>query len=250
MNLTINALESIDFAGTVLVSTVNQQINSATTCTTPMDHGEYVVLTITDTGAGIATHDLPRIFEPFYTKKAMGRSGTGLGLAVVWNTIKDHDAFIHVESDRGGTTFTLYFQSCHKEAAEEKEDANLLRLKGSGTILVVDDEEQQRDIASEMLSLLGYTVDTVSSGEQAIAYCQKTSVDLVILDMLMEPGINGLQTYQQIVDICPGQKAIIASGFSESKSVLDTKTLGAGSFIRKPYSLEQLGEAVRKELAG
>ena len=250
MNLIINAIEAIDSTGTVLISTANQKINSSKTGSTSLDSGEYVVLTVKDTGTGIAAYDLPRIFEPFYTKKSMGRSGTGLGLAVVWNTIKDHNAFIHVESDESGTTFTLYFQPCHKEVAEQKDDASILSLQGSGTILVVDDQEQQRDIASKMLLLLGYTVDTVSSGEKAIAYCQKNSVDLVILDMLMEPGINGLQTYQQIIDICPGQKAIIASGFSESKSVLDTKTLGAGSFVRKPYSLEQLGKAVQNELTG
>lgn len=249
MNLITNAIEAIDVTGTVLVSTANQELNSSTRAPISLDSGEYVVLTVKDTGTGISAHDLPRIFEPFYTKKAMGRSGTGLGLAVVWNTMKDHGAFIHVDSDENGTTFTLYFQPCHKDASKQKPDVNIQRLKGSGTILVVDDEEQQRDIASKMLTILGYTVDTVSDGEQAIVYCRETPVDLVILDMLMEPGINGLQTYQKIIDFCPEQKAIIASGFSESRNVLDTKTLGAGSFISKPYSIEQLGTAVQKELA-
>jgi len=101
-----------------------------------------------------------------------------------------------------------------------------------------------------MLTLLGYSVETVASGEEAIAYCKKSSVDLVLLDMLMEPGINGLETYQQIINITPSQKAVIASGFSESNSVFAAKALGVGSFIKKPYGLEQLGNAVKKELNG
>ena len=178
----------------------------------------------------------------------MGRSGTGLGLAVVWNTMKDHGAFIHVDSDDNGTIFTLCFPPCREGTIQKQTDTDLERLKGCGTVLVVDDEEQQRDIAAQMLTKLGYIVEAVSSGEEAVEYCRKTSVDLVLLDMLMEPGINGLETYQQIIDFCPSQKAIIASGFSESSSVLDAKALGVGSFIKKPYSIEQLGKSVLKEL--
>lgn len=120
---------------------------------------------------------------------------------------------------------------------------------GKGTILVVDDEQRQREIASEMLTMLGYDVDTVASGEVAVAYCRKTAVDLVVLDMLMEPGMNGLQTFQRIIDFSPSQKAVIASGFAESKDVQDALALGVGSFIKKPYSINHLGEAVQKVLA-
>lgn len=248
MNLTTNAVEAIDFEGSVLVSTANQHIDQATASASSLNAGEYVVLTIKDTGSGIAEQDLKRIFEPFYTKKVMGRSGTGLGLAVVWNTMKDHGAFIHVDSDDNGTIFTLCFPSCREGTIQKQIDTDFERLKGRGTVLVVDDEEQQRDIAAQMLTKLGYIVEAVSSGEEAVEYCRKTSVDLVLLDMLMEPGINGLETYQQIIDFSPSQKAIIASGFSESSSVLDAKALGVGSFIKKPYSIAQLGKSVLKEL--
>ena len=207
-----------------------------------------MILTIQDSGSGIATHDLEHIFEPFYTKKIMGQSGTGLGLAVVWNTVKDHGAFIQVESNEYGTTFTLYFPPCPNEAVEKMIATDPTHFEGSGTILVVDDDEQQRDIASRVLTLLGYTVATVASGEEAIEHCRKTPVDLILLDMLMEPGINGLETYKQIIRFSPSQKAIIASGFSESDRVLNARELGVGSFIKKPYSIEQLGQAVQKEL--
>ncbi|HID02574.1 MAG TPA: PAS domain-containing sensor histidine kinase, partial [Desulfobacterales bacterium] len=250
MNLITNAVEAIDNNGSVLVSTRNQELSPFTIAASSLDVGEYVIMTIKDTGAGIAKHDLEHIFEPFYTKKIMDRSGTGLGLAVVWNTMKDHDAFIQVTSDDSGSTFTLYFPPCRDEAVGQKSSADISELKGSGTILVVDDEQQQRDIASKMLTLLGYSVETVASGEEAIAYCKKSSVDLVLLDMLMEPGINGLETYQQIINITPSQKAVIASGFSESSSVFAAKALGVGSFIKKPYGLEQIGNAVKKELNG
>ena len=250
MNLITNAVEAIDNNGSVLVSTRNQELSPFTIAASSLDVGEYVIMTIKDTGAGIAKHDLEHIFEPFYTKKIMGRSGTGLGLAVVWNTMKDHDAFIQVTSDDSGSTFTLYFPPCRDEAVGQNSSADISELKGSGTILVVDDEQQQRDIASKMLTLLGYSVETVASGEEAIAYCKKSSVDLVLLDMLMEPGINGLETYQQIINITPSQKAVIASGFSESSSVFAAKALGVGSFIKKPYGLEQIGNAVKKELNG
>jgi len=122
-------------------------------------------------------------------------------------------------------------------------------LQGTGVILVVDDEALQCEIAEKMLGSLGYTVSTVSSGEDALEYLREHSVDLVVLDMLMEPGINGRETYSEIIKLHPEQKAIIASGFSESDDVKATLQHGAGEFIKKPYSMEHIGKAVKKELA-
>ncbi len=248
MNLITNAVEAIDTEGSVLISTANQSVDPAKMVSSSLQDGEYVVVTVQDTGSGIGQHDLAHIFEPFYTKKVMGRSGTGLGLAVVWNTIKDHRAYITVESDENGSTFTLYFPPCHEEISRNNDALSITSLKGCGSVLVVDDEEQQRNIATQMLTLLGYTVNTVSSGEEAVDFCSKKSVDLLLLDMLMEPGINGLETYQKIIELYPSQKAIIASGFSESSAVLASKALGVGSYIKKPYNLEQLGKALQKVL--
>lgn len=249
MNLISNAAESIESTGNVVVSTVNQKVESSKVVSSLLDAGEYVVLTIQDSGTGIAPHDLSRIFEPFYTKKVLGRSGTGLGLAVVWNTVQDHNAHINVVSDDNGTLFTLYFNPYREEIEQHTDEVSLTSLKGSGTVLVVDDEQQQREIALQMLTLLGYSVKTVSSGEEAFEFCQKMRVDIIILDMLMAPGMNGLETYQKIVELYPSQKAIIASGFAENRDVVDSKALGVGSFIKKPYSLNQLGRAIKKVLS-
>ena len=119
---------------------------------------------------------------------------------------------------------------------------------GDETILVVDDVADQRDIARRMLGKLGYTVVTAASGEEAVAYLSTNKVDLVVLDMIMPPGIDGLETYRRIVTHHPGQKAFVASGFSENERVSALQELGAGEYLRKPYSLEKIGLAVRHEL--
>jgi len=113
---------------------------------------------------------------------------------------------------------------------------------------VVDDVEEQREIASSILKKMGYSVTSVSSGEEAIEYMKKNQANLMILDMIMDPGIDGLATYKKILELHPGQKAIIVSGFSETKRVKEAQKLGAGSYIKKPYILEKIGLAVRAEL--
>ena len=114
--------------------------------------------------------------------------------------------------------------------------------------MVVDDEESQREIAYDLLTQLDYSVEAVSSGEEAVEYLRKQTVDLVVLDMVMPPGINGRETYERIAQIYPGQKAIIASGFSETVDVKRAQRLGAGRYIKKPYTLEKIGIAVKSEL--
>ena len=116
------------------------------------------------------------------------------------------------------------------------------------SILVVDDIKEQREIASEILEKLGYTVITVSSGEEALTHVQESPTDLMVLDMIMDPGMDGLETYRQLLDINAGQKAIIASGFSESEKVRTALRIGAGAYLKKPYLLDKIGMAVRTEL--
>ncbi|MBT3258874.1 MAG: PAS domain S-box protein, partial [Deltaproteobacteria bacterium] len=153
MNLIVNASEAIEGRGTVTVSTMNQPLKGYEDVRT----GEYVVLTISDDGSGISPQDLDRIFEPFYTKKVMGRSGTGLGLAVVWNSMQDHDGYINVKSSEKGTIFELYFPTTREQVADERGQVSLEDYCGHGEkVLVVDDEERQREIASGILSRLGY----------------------------------------------------------------------------------------------
>jgi PAS domain S-box-containing protein len=250
MNLITNAAESIKGRGTVVVSSRNAYVDRSFAGDEDMKKGEYVVVTVADNGKGIEKENLDHIFEPFYTKKKMGMSGTGLGLTVVWNAVKDHEGRITVESGDQGTSFTIYFPAIREEVATSSEKIALDDLAGHGEhVLVVDDERQQLDIAARMLGLLGYTVTCANSGEEAIAYLRDHSVELLILDMIMDPGINGRTTYEKIIQIHPGQKAIITSGFSDSEDVKQSQALGVGLFIKKPYLLRQLGQAVKQALA-
>jgi PAS domain S-box-containing protein len=250
MNLVSNAAEAMPGGGKVLIATENRYLNRPAIGFEEVAAGDYTTLTVSDTGIGISQADLERIFEPFYTKKVMGKSGTGLGMAVVWGTVKDHNGYIDLQSTEGqGTTFTLYFPVTIKKPAEDQSSLPLSAYRGKGeTILIVDDVQEQREIASNILAKLGYSVTTRASGEEAVAYLNDHSVALIVLDMIMAPGIDGLETYKRIIKIHPGQKAIIASGFSETDSVRQAQKLGAGQYVKKPYTLETIGVAVRREL--
>ncbi|MFC1824415.1 ATP-binding protein [Thermodesulfobacteriota bacterium] len=250
MNLVSNAAEAIDKSGKIIISTENKYIDSTIQGYDDVAEGEYVVVSVSDSGTGISPDDLESIFEPFYTKKKMGRSGTGLGMAVVWGTIKDHNGYIDVQSTEGeGSSFTLYFPSTKLPSAKHLHDLKIDNYMGNGSsILVVDDIEEQREIASSMLTQLGYKVTSVSCGEEALVYLKKTTIDLVVLDMIMDPGIDGLDTYKKILDIHPDQNAIITSGFSETARIREAQRLGVGRYLSKPYSLEGIGTAVKAEL--
>jgi signal transduction histidine kinase len=251
MNLISNAAEAMPNGGKISITTENRYIDKSLKGFDAVDEGDYATLTVTDTGIGISAEDIERIFEPFYTKKSMGRSGTGLGMAVVWGTVKDHKGYIDVQSEPGeGSTFTLYFPVTRKELPLAKQCISADKYKGNGeSILIVDDIEEQREIASGMLKKLGYNVSTVPSGEEALAYMQQKSADLLVLDMIMNPGMDGLETYQKILEFHPDQKVVIASGYSESEHVKKAQSIGAGAYIRKPYSFEKIGMAVKGELS-
>ncbi|MBN1847955.1 MAG: PAS domain S-box protein [Deltaproteobacteria bacterium] len=252
MNLVSNAAEAMPEGGMLIISTQNLYIDNPLEDYAELNLrvGEYVVLKVTDTGTGISSEDMEHIFDPFYTKKVMGRTGTGLGMAVVWGAVKDHQGSIDLESQIGkGTTFTIYFPATREEPKKVEPSLFLEKYASKGeSILVVDDVEEQRFIASGMLTKLGYTVVTVHSGEEAVSYLEKHRVDLVLLDMIMDPGIDGLETYRRILQYHPRQKAIIASGFSETIRVKEARRLGAGAYIKKPYLLEKIGLAIRTEL--
>ena len=249
MNLVSNAAEALKNSGNITISTMNRYVDRPIKGYSDVNEGEYVVLSVTDDGPGILPDDLDRIFEPFYTKKIMGRSGTGLGLAVVWNVIQDHKGYLDVKSSENGTTFDLYFPITRETISGKDLSAPVKDYKGKGeTILVVDDVASQLEIACEVLTALGYQAKAVSSGEEAVAYLKENTVDLILLDMIMDPGINGRETYQRIIKIHPDQKAIIVSGFAETDDVREALKLGAGQYIKKPVTIEKLGLAVREEL--
>jgi PAS domain S-box-containing protein len=248
MNLVSNAAESVSGTGEVTIRTENQYLDSPIRGYDEVLEGDYVVLMVSDTGEGIPEKDIGKIFEPFYTKKVMGKSGTGLGLAVVWGTVKDHRGYINVQSEDGrGTVFTLYFPITRESPGEDQKPLSPEVYQGRGeSVLVVDDVKEQRELALAMLTRLGYRVNALPSGEAALEYLKTNTADLIVLDMIMDPGMDGLETYQRILERNPHQKAIIVSGFSETNRVKKAQALGAGAYVRKPYVMEKIGTAIRK----
>ena len=250
MNLVSNGAEAMPAGGRLTLSTENCYLDRPIKGYGEVEEGDYVAIGVADTGTGIAPEDIGRVFEPFYTKKQMGRSGTGLGMTVVWGTVQDHNGYIEVQSREGeGTIFTLFFPVTQREPSRDRPDPSIEDYLSKGeSILVIDDVEEQQKLAAAILTRLGYSVTTVSSGEEAVEYLQNNSVDLLVLDMIMDPGMDGLDTYRRILARHPGQRAIIASGFSETDRVEEAQRLGAGAYLRKPYLMEKLGMAVRTEL--
>jgi len=250
MNLITNAFEVLENKGFISISINNIQLNSTVKCYQIIPTGNYVVLEISDSGKGIDKNYLNRIFEPFFTRKQMGMSGTGLGLAIVWNTMEDHGGYIDLTSEIGkGTSFKLYFPLSKEKISETGDYISINSFKGKGEkILVVDDEEIQRSVASELLVELNYTPTVVSSGEEAVKKIKTTNFDLILLDMILQDGINGKETYKRIKEISPNQKAIIVTGMSSSKDVDETIALGASSIITKPYAIAEIALALKDVL--
>jgi PAS domain S-box-containing protein len=249
MNLVSNAAEAIIGTGNILISTMSCLLERPVKGYDDIKSGEYILLSISDDGPGIDKEDMERIFEPFYSKKVMGRSGTGLGLSVVWNVLQDHKGYIDVVSSKEGTTFNLYFPSLKMVDSRKNLIAPISEYQGNNeTILVVDDVDAQRDITCTILTRLGYNTISISSGEEAVKYLKENTADLVLLDMIMAPGINGRETYERIIKIRPGQKAIIVSGFAETDDVKKTLQMGAGRYLKKPFSMEEIGLAIKAEL--
>lgn len=250
MNLVSNAAESMPDGGTVLIDVDNRYVDRPIKGYDTVEEGDYVVLTVIDSGMGIAPEDQDRIFEPFYTKKKLGRSGTGLGMAVVWGTVKDHQGYISVDSEPAhGTTITIFYPVTRKRRTDSIDTEQLDKYLGHGeSILVVDDVEVQRKIAMEMLAELNYTPHTVASGEEAIAYLRDRHTELVLLDMIMDPGMGGLETFREILKLNPRQRVLLVSGYSETEDVRLAICLGAGRYVKKPYSLRTIGMAIQDEL--
>ncbi len=251
MNLVINALEAVEDSGTVTIATSRFAARAAPPDCQTMAPGQYVLLRVSDTGQGIDEEARRHIFEPFFSKKTLGRSGTGLGLTIVWNTVQEHDGCVTVSSGPAGTVFSVYLPMAEQEATREREQDSPAELQGNGeTVLVVDDEPMQRDIAGKMLTRLGYRVVALASGEEAVDHLRAQEADLVLLDMIMGSGMDGAETYARIVSFRSGQRALIISGYAEDIHLHRALQLGAGGFLKKPYTISELGRAVRSALAG
>ena len=250
MNLVTNAAEAMPAGGRVNIELKEARIQAGQQMAPGLKPGHYVRLTVSDSGTGMSADVLDRIFEPFFTTKQMGRSGTGLGMAVVWGTVQDHEGHIEIRSKpEEGTSFDLYLP-VSDAISEPASDVPASLPKGNeASILVVDDVAEQCQITSDILEQLGYRVQTASSGEGAVAYLQDDHADLVVLDMTMNPGIDGLETFRRILEFKPRQRVIITSGYSESAKIRETLRLGAKSYLRKPFSMDALAMSVHKALA-
>ncbi len=247
LNLLSNAIEAVQDNGRIIIKTENQYVDEVSIAYGRVPKGEFIKLTVTDTGCGIPDENLQYIFDPFFTSKTTDKKrGSGLGLSVVDAVIKDHHGYLDLTTEVGkGTSFYLYFPITRNfEETTNPEKAST----GTETILIVDDDDIQRDVSTQLLEKLGYKVNSVESGKKAIEFLRENPHDIIVLDMVMPGGIDGAETYRQILDINPTQKAIILSGFSETDRVLEAQKLGAGVFVRKPVTKEVIAKAVRTEL--
>ena len=250
-NTVFNAAEAMPDGGVVTIKLHNEYVSRPIKKYDYIAEGEYVVISVTDEGMGIIPEDLPHIFEPFFTTKKLGRGGTGLSMAIIYAIVKEHNGCIDVDSAEGqGTTINIFIPATRDDLpVVDKPKIPFSEFKGNNeTILIVDDIAEQREICSAIAKRLGYNPVVLPSGEEALAYLQDHSVDLIILDMIMDPGIDGLETFRRIKDIRPNQKAIIASGYAESARINEAIALGVGRHIRKPYSIENLGRAILDQI--
>jgi len=247
MNLVVNAFDAMPEGGELVIESKQRQVEKLASGFEKIEKGDYIILSVRDTGMGIDPKDFAKIFEPYYSKKKMGTSGSGLGLSVVYGIVKDHKAYYDVLSEVGkGTEFILYFP-VGGEKSEQKASV-VQEIDGSETILVVDDMEEQREMAAELLASMNYQISTACNGREAVEYLKSHRIDIVMLDMIMENDFDGLDTYREILKIYPGQKAIVVSGLSATDRVMEMKRLGVGEYVKKPYTREALGLAIRNTL--
>jgi len=244
LNLYVNAWQAMPEGGDLYLKTQNVMLDSSYVKPFKVEPGKYVEISVSDTGVGIDRETRERIFEPFFTTKEMGR-GTGLGLASVYGIIKSHGGYIDVDSEKErGTTFTIYLPASDRKAVREKV-APAAMLKGTGTILLIDDEKMILDVGCELLEELGYTVLSALSGREALDIFQKNSdkIDLVIMDMIM-PGMGGGETFDRLRNINSNIKVLLSSGYSVNGQAAKILRRGCDGFIQKPFNLNQLAEKI------
>lgn len=253
-NLVLNAADSIEGAGSIEIRARTEVLSTGRAGIEPIEPGTYAVIEVEDTGAGIPHEHLPRVLEPFFTtKRSARRSGTGLGLAIVQRIVKDARGYIDIRSQLGrGTTFTLYFPLESDRAAPSSHPL-ITPLGGNERILVVDDEAVQLRTAQRILKHLGYDVATAQSGERAIEMCLRRRdsepFDLLIVDMVMPGGLDGLATIARVRQERHSQKVLIASGYAPDH-LNDAARQRGLPWLAKPYTLTSLASAVRSTLAG
>lgn len=250
LNLVKNGFEAIEETGCVKIETRVESMSESIAGFEEVPSGDSFVLCVSDDGQGITSVDQERIFDPFFSSKRKDGGGTGLGLAMVYAVAKDMSASIEVESNPGdGASFTVRFPIV--ESQELQSTSNITDYRGDGDILIIDDMKPQRELAVRMLGALGYRVTTASHGDEGVERFQEKNqnFDLVLIDMMMGEGPDGLETYRRIQELHPGLPCLLASGFSETERVNTGIEEGVKGFIRKPYTQAVLGSAVSKALS-
>jgi CheY-like chemotaxis protein len=248
LNLYLNAAQAMPVGGNIHIETKNITITENELQKKYFKPGNYVRITVRDTGVGIDEKIKGRIFDPFFTTKEMGR-GTGLGLASAYGIIKSHNGFINVESELGhGSDFIIHLPASEKTTKKEAVVSEKLHM-GNETLLLVDDEEDILKIGTEMLDSLGYKVIPVRSGIEAVKLFteKKDEIKLVILDMVM-PEMNGSETFDHLKKIRPGIKVLLSSGYSLSKEASQILNNGHNSFIQKPFDISRVSFKIRELL--
>ena len=248
INLYVNAADAMPGGGDLFLNTINVTDKDMADKEYGPKLGNYVLLTVRDTGIGMDEKTIERIFDPFFTTKGLAE-GTGLGLASSYGIIKAHGGYIDVDSEEGkGTTFEIYLPATEKEIKEEKELSGEL-VKGEGTILLVDDEEMVLYTSEQMLKKLGYDVLLAGGGKEALELYKKNQdqIDIVLLDMVM-PRMGGGKTYDRLKKINPKIKVLLSSGYSVEGQAKEILKRGCDGFIQKPFNLGQLSQNIRKIL--
>jgi CheY-like chemotaxis protein len=248
LNLFVNAWQAMPEGGEIFVETSNVVLEEDYVKPFGVQPGKYVQISVTDTGVGMDEATLQRVFDPFFTTKEKGR-GTGLGLASAYGILKNHDGIISVYSEKGeGTTFNLFLPRSEKEIAEKK-GTNEEVLRGSETLLLVDDEAMIIEVGKKVLDTLGYKVMVAKSGREALDIYEdnKSHIDLVILDMIM-PGMGGGDAYDELKKVNPDVKVLLSSGYSINEQAHAILDRGCHGFIQKPFNMRQLSQKLREIL--
>jgi two-component system cell cycle sensor histidine kinase/response regulator CckA len=248
LNLFINAWQAMPGGGELYLETQIVALDDAYCKPYKVKPGRYAKVSVTDTGIGMNASVSQRIFDPFFTTKEKGR-GTGLGLASAYGIIKNHDGIITVYSEVGhGTTFNIYLPLSDKEAYREAPLESRL-IKGSETVLIVDDEEMILEVGQAMLETLGYRIVVADGGEQAVDVVKRkgNEIDLVILDLIM-PGMNGSEVFDRIREIRPQMSVVLSSGYAINGQADEIMKRGCNGFLQKPFNISELSQKVRQIL--
>ncbi len=251
LNLAVNAADAMPDGGKLVFKTRKVSVSGDRSGTRPeANTRDFVELTVSDTGHGIKPDVLDRIFEPFFTTKGPGR-GTGLGLSMIFGIVKSHGGHVYCRSEVGiGTTFTLLFPALEGDLSAPVSDTLGVAAAGSGTLLVVDDDDAVRGLVAEMLELAGYTVVTAAGGGEALEIYDRRGeeISLVILDLVM-PEMSGRECLKKLLTVDPNAKVLIASGYSDDGPIKEVLEEGAIDFIGKPFDLKQLLLIIDRALA-